>query len=96
MSLQRNKVNYIKLLVYIRDSKSKRRKISEGSLKDLGYVYTERRLTIDIGGESEYFITEVADKDTKKPASFCYLYNVKSSEGFILDNTYDHYLTYLG
>lgn len=70
------------------------RKITIKELVNLGYKLTGKYLSVfETSNSSEAFtIQEVMDADSKKAASFCYLFSSNKKTGAILKYEYDYYL----
>lgn len=63
-------------------------------LRELGYVLSERKIVVgsSTGHKASHLIYEVLDADTKRAASFCFLYSKSVQMGIVLKNSFDHYI----
>ena len=73
---------------------SKCKQIRPVELKYLGYEVTQRKTPVghSVNGKPLFFIHEILDAETKKEASFCFLYCSNKQLGVVLPNCYDRYL----
>lgn len=61
-------------------------------IKELGYAFSSRKIAVGKEGKASFQIYEILDEESKKAASFCYLYNNRKKSGIILSMPYDHYI----
>ncbi|NBQ69805.1 MAG: hypothetical protein EBU46_13680 [Nitrosomonadaceae bacterium] len=63
-------------------------------LRQLGYVLSDRKIVVGSSttNRASHLIYEVLDSDTKRAASFCFLYSKSVQMGIVLKNPYDHYI----
>lgn len=63
-------------------------------LRELGYVLSDRKIVVgsSTDHQASHLIYEVLDQDTKRAASFCFLYSKSVQMGIVLKQSYDHYI----
>lgn len=66
--------------------------VPSDTILGLGYKFSDRNLTAN-NGDNKTIIHEVVDADTKRCASFSFLYSSKDKKGIVLPRTFEHYLS---